>query len=143
MVEGLNSLRRKLTVSIPYRVLQRTRAAMEKGAGEIVDMARSLAPVLSDHVPRRKVGALRDSIGWTWGDAPKGSIVLAQSASVDGLRITIYAGDNEAFYARWVEFGTQKMAPSPFFFPSYRTLRKRVKGRITREMRKAMREGAK
>ncbi|ASY56488.1 HK97-gp10 family putative phage morphogenesis protein [Sinorhizobium sp. CCBAU 05631] len=143
MVEGLDSLKRKLTLAIPYRVRQRTRAAMEKGAGEIVAMAKSLAPVLSEHDPRRKAGALRDSIGWTWGDAPKGSIVLAQSASVDGERITIYAGDSEAFYARWVEFGTQKMPAIPFFFPSYRTLRKRVKGRITREMKKAIREGAK
>lgn len=143
MVEGLDSLRRKLTLAIPYRVRQRTRAAMEKGAGEIVAMAKALAPVLSEHDPRRKAGALRDSIGWTWGDAPKGAIVLAQSASFEGERITIYAGDSEAFYARWVEFGTQKMAAIPFFFPSYRALRKRVKGRITREMKKAIREGAK
>lgn len=143
MVEGLDSLRRKLTVTIPERVRRQTRLAMEKGAGEIVDMAKALAPVLSEHDPRRKAGALRDSIGWTWGDAPKGSIVLARSAASDGERITIYAGNDEAFYARWVEFGTQKMPAIPFFFPSYRALRKRVKGRITREMKKAIREGAK
>lgn len=136
MVLGLKSLNRKLTQTIPERVRIRTRAAMEKGADEIVAMAKSLVPVDS--------GDLRDSIGWTWGDAPKGSIVLASSApDRGGERITIYAGNDEAYYARWVEFGTQKNLPSPFFFPSYRALKRRVKGRITREMRKAIKEGSK
>ncbi|EKF39914.1 HK97 family phage protein [Nitratireductor indicus C115] len=136
MVLGLKSLNRKLTQTIPERVRIRTRAAMEKGADEIVAMAKSLVPVDS--------GDLRDSIGWTWADAPKGSIVLASSApDRGGERITIYAGNDEAYYARWVEFGTQKNLPSPFFFPSYRALKRRVKGRITREMRKAIKEGSK
>lgn len=117
---------------------------MEKGANEIVAMAKSLVPVDS--------GALRDSIGWTWGDAPEGSIQLGKvRASRDGDEaITIYAGtrnkslgDADAFYARFVEFGTQHMAPSPFFYPSYRMLKRRVKGRVTRSMKKAIREGAK
>lgn len=141
MVEGLDRLKRKLTVSIPGHVRERTRKAMEQGADEIVAMAKNLVPV--------DTGALRDSIGWTWGDAPEGAMVLASSRRVGGERITIFAGarnkslgDRDAFYARWVEFGTQKAYPRPFFFPSYRTLKRRVKGRITREMRKAIREGA-
>jgi len=144
MVQGLDRLRRKLTKTIPDRVRQRTRAAMEKGADEIVALAKSLVPVDS--------GALRDSIGWTWGDAPEGSITLGHvKASKDGDEaITIYAGtrnkrlgDKDAFYVRFVEFGTQNMAPHPFFYPAYRTLKRRVKGRITREMKKGIREGAK
>jgi len=136
MVQGLDRLRRKLTVTIPARVRERTRRAMEKGANEIVAMAKGFVPVDS--------GDLRDSIGWTWGDAPKGSITLATSAPTEGgERITIYAGNDEAYYARWVEFGTQKMAPHPFFFPAYRTLKRRVKSRITREIKKGIREGAK
>lgn len=136
MVDGLKSLKRKLTVSIPDRVRKAVRDAMEKSANEIVAMAKSLVPVSS--------GALRDSIGWTWGDAPAGSITLAQSAPTDGgERITIYAGDSAAFYARFVEFGTQNVPPHPFFYPSYRLNKKRAKGRITRAMRKAIREGAK
>jgi len=144
MVQGLDRLRRKLLKTIPDRVRQRTRAAMEKGADEIVALAKSLVPVDS--------GALRDSIGWTWGDAPEGSITLGHvKASKDGDEaITIYAGtrnkrlgDKDAFYVRFVEFGTQNMAPHPFFYPAYRTLKRRVKGRITREMKKGIREGAK
>lgn len=136
MVQGLDRLKRKLTVTIPARVRDRTRNAMEKGANEIVAMAKSFVPVDS--------GDLRDSIGWTWGDAPKGTITLASSKPTDGGdRITIYAGNDKAFYARFVEFGTQKMAPHPFFYPAYRTLKRRVKSRITREIKKGIREGAK
>lgn len=108
---------------------------MAKGAGEIVAMAKGLAPVDD--------GTLRDSIGWTWGDAPKGAITLATSAATDGgLRITIYAGNSEAYYARFVEFGTQKMKPIPYFFPSYRALKTRTERRISREMKKAIKQGA-
>lgn len=137
MVQGLESLKRKLTRTIPDRVRQRTRLAMEKGADEIVAMAKGLVPVGA-------TGDLKASIGWTWGDAPKGSITLASSKPVgNGERITIYAGNSEAYYARWVEFGTSKATPHPYFYPSYRTLKRRVKSRITREMKKAIKEGAK
>lgn len=141
MVQGLDRLRRKLTVTIPARVRDRTRKAMEKGANELVAMMKSFAPVDD--------GDLRDSISWTWGDAPKGSMVLARSDATDGgERITVYAGGTnsrgvDVYWHFWQEFGTQHHAPSPFFFPSYRTLRRRIKSRITREMKKAIREGAK
>lgn len=144
MVQGLDRLKRKLTVTIPARVRERTRAAMEKGADEIVAMAKNLVPV--------DTGALRDSIGWTWGDAPEGAMVLAQSVKTEaGERITIYAGNKQTLVgaraqfqlARLQEFGTHKMAPRPFFYPAYRTLKRRVKSRINREMKKAIREGAK
>lgn len=119
---------------MPAHVEAAARRAMEKGAKELVAAMKRMVPVDS--------GDLRDSIGWTWGSAPKGSRVLAESASDSrGLKITVYAGNNEAFYARWVEFGTSKSAAHPFFFPAYRSLRKRIKSRITREMRKAIKAG--
>ncbi len=45
MVQGLDRLKRKLTVTIPARVRDRTRKAMEKGANELVAMMKNLAPV--------------------------------------------------------------------------------------------------
>lgn len=133
MVQGISALNKKLTVTIPAKVEATTRKAMEKSAQELVDMMKRLVPVDS--------GDLRDSIGWTWGDAPKGSFTILKAsggAAYSGLRIVVYAGNREAFYARWQEFGTQKQAAQPFFFPSYRTLRRRIKSRITREMKKAI-----
>ncbi len=115
-------LNRKLA-RLPQVAKQEIRKALAKSADEIVALARNLAPVDS--------GALRRSIGWTWGAAPKGSVSLA-SASVGALTLTIFAGNDEVFWARWQEFGTQHHAAHPFFFVSYRALRKRAKSRISR-----------
>ena len=84
------------------------------------------------------------------------------------MTVVITAGNNAVRYAHLVEFGTQKHtitaknAPalhlnggifveevehpgaqaSPFFYPAYRTLRKRMKSRISREVRKGIKEGS-
>lgn len=92
-------------------------------------------------------GDLKDSIGWTWGRAPKGSIQIAVVGQGD-MTITIYAGNEKAFYARFVEFGTAPhkaggkfkgadhpgTRKQPFFYPSYRAHRKAVR----RDVRKAI-----
>ena len=141
LARGLSRLRRKFKHTIPDTVRKLTRDAMKKGAVEIVAQMKAFAPVDG--------GALRDSIGWTWGDAPKGALTLARSRSVRGDVITIYAGtrdkglgDMDAFYARWIEFGTQKMMPRPFFYVSYRLLRRRVKSRVTRAVTKGVKQAA-
>lgn len=164
MVEGLARLTRKLRQKIPEHVERATVAAMETGAEELVSLMRSLAP--------KQSGDLARSIGWTWGEAPKGAMALGKMRGRGGKGkkyITIYAGGGDAYYARFIEFGTQphtikaKNSPAlhlhgdifveevshpgssaqPFFYPAYRALRRRVRGRITRQMRKAIREGAK
>lgn len=126
-VQGLEKLRAKMR-ALPDAVRGEIRAAMERGANEIVALAKTLVPV--------DQGDLRDSIGWTWGDAPTGSMALAQGGTAD-MRLTIYAGDSQAFYARWVEFGTARMSAQPFFFPAYRALRRRVRSRVARAVNKA------
>lgn len=122
---------KKRLEAIPVAVRAAIKPAMEKSAQEIVALAKALCPVND--------GDLRDSIGWTWGDAPEGSIVLAASEGA-ALRITIYAGDDEAFYARWVEFGTSHSLPEAFFIPAYRLNKKRAANRIKRAISKAVRE---
>lgn len=139
-VEGLSKLQQRLR-ALPIQLRAAARAALEKNANEIVAMMKRLAPVES--------GALRDSIGWTWGRAPKGSMTVgtvADSEDAD-LRITVYAGtrdkslgDRDAFYAFFQEFGTKQMPANPFFWPSVRANRQRAKSRVSREVRKAARE---
>ncbi|NMG39888.1 HK97 gp10 family phage protein [Chelativorans sp. ZYF759] len=139
-VQGLDRLKRKLTQSIPQRAKAVTRQAMEKSAEEIVKSMRQLVPV--------KTGRLRDSIGWTWGDAPEGAVVVGSSAPVGAgtMKITIYAGIrgnnnyDQGFYVRFIEFGTQAMAAQPFFFPAYRLNKKRSANRIKRAIRKGVKE---
>lgn len=136
--------------------------AMEEGAADVVAEMKRLAPEIS--------GDLRDSINWTWGDVPEGSFVIDEIRSGKNqgdqyatLRIKIYAGSKEAFYARWVEFGTAphslaetadisrnkrqgegEMHPGatarPFFFPGWKKMRPKFRARIRAAVRKAIKE---
>lgn len=135
-VMGIAKLRKKLEALVSVG-RDEIRRAMETSADEIVALAKNLVPV--------DKGDLKDSIGWTWGKAPKGAMTLGtvQTNEVDSeFTITIYAGNSEAYYARWVEFGTQKMAAQPYFYPSYRALRRRSKSRVTRAVTKAIKKVA-
>ncbi len=129
------------------------KAALTQNAVEITDMQKRLAPVDS--------GDLRNSIGYTFGE------YRAANANVRGvsgggggdpdLSVTIHAGDEKAFYARWLEFGVSKswtiggkfegaahpgFSAEPYFFPAWRALKRRSKSRLTRAMRKAIKEAA-
>lgn len=146
-IKGVDRLRRKLA-QLPEAAKAAIRIAMEKAGDDMVAMARNLVPVSS--------GDLRDSIGWTWGEPPKGSIRIA---TVKGrgrgrdLTLTVFAGNDKAYYARWIEFGTAAhangglyggsehpgTAARPFFFVSFRATRKRAK----RTINKAIRDSAK
>ncbi len=138
-ITNLDRLNRKLK-QLPAVARELIRAEMAKAADEIVGMMKRLAPVLVVPVKDRRSGALRDSIGWTWGAAPKGSVVVASVAGKsDDMRITIYAGNAEAFYARWVEFGTQNMRAHPYFYVSWRANKRRT----VRRLGKAVRDAAK
>ena len=136
-VEGLSNLQRRFH-ALPAAVQKAVRETMERNADEIVDMMKRLAPVES--------GALRDSIGWTWGAAPKGSMSLGTvgASPASPIAITIYAGTRDkalggrdAFYARFQEYGTKNMPANPFFWPSIRTNRTRGRSRLSRNARKA------
>ncbi len=109
------------------------RAEMGKVADQVVEMMKRLVPV--------EDGVLRESIGWTWGKAPKGAGIVAKVKSKmgDDLTITIYAGSVEAYYARWQEFGTQDLPAQPYFYVSWRASRKDA----VRQVRKASRQAAK
>lgn len=112
---------------------------MEEGAAEIVAEMKRLAPVES--------GKLRDSINWTWGDVPAGSFTIADIRSGNNageqyatLRIKIYAGSREAYYARWQEFGTKSQPAQPFFHVTWRKEKANFRKRIRTAVRKAIKE---
>ncbi len=146
---GLAKLQRKLQ-RMPEVAKARIQTAMEEGANEIVAMMKSLVAIDS--------GELRDSIGWTWGKKPKYAQALAtvKSSLAGDLTLTIYAGNAKVRYAHLVEFATRAhqnggqfpgtihpgTAAQPFFFTSFRALRKRTKSRITRAVNKAAKEVA-
>lgn len=140
--------RRKLR-ALPPIAERRIRAAMEQSADQTVQLMKALAPVDD--------GDLQMSISWTWGDAPEGSLKIGQIKSREGnLRITIYAGGGEAYYARFVEFGTSPfisggkfagaanpgVKAQPFFYVGFRATRRSAKSRISRAITAAAKEVA-
>jgi len=141
-ITNLDRLNRKFK-RFPIIARELIRAEMAKCADDIVGMMKRLAPVLAVPVKDRRPGALRDSIGWTWGAAPKGSVVIATvSGKSDDMTITIYAGDAEAYWARWVEFGTQNMRAQPYFYVSWRANKRRTVRRLGKAVRNAAKKVA-
>lgn len=132
-VEGLDALRRRWG-AIPGAVREAVSAEMEVIAAALVTDMQKLAP-------KGDTLALVESIRWTWGDAPKGSMVIGRvgRGEYGALRITIYAGGGDAFYARFHEYGTVKMAAQPFFFVVWRARRRWVRSRLTRAINRAIR----
>lgn len=161
-VRGVRDLERRFA-KVPKTVRAATKKALKKNAEELTAAQRHLAPV--------KSGALKRSIGYTFGVyRPANSNVRGVSATGPqadpDLSVTIHAGDDKAYYAAMVEFGTVDheikphkapalrlhgnrfvervdhpgAKPTPFFYPPYRAMRKRIKNRTTRAMRKAIRE---
>lgn len=146
-LKGIRQLSRKLA-RMPGPVRDASRQTLEAGAIQIVEMMKSLVPV--------NTGRLKESIGWTWGKAPKGAFAFATAVDTEGFTLTIFAGDETAFYARWVEFGTAPHEQAgthpgaqhpgtraqPFFFPAYRANRKKIKSNVTRAVNKALKQVA-
>ncbi|OWJ78419.1 HK97-gp10 family putative phage morphogenesis protein [Haematobacter genomosp. 1] len=144
MVEGLEKLRARFR-ALPRAVQEAATQTLEQNANEIVAMMRRLVP--------KDSGRLAASIGWTWGDAPEGSISVGSVAgSPDSeRRITIYAGSAQTMVtnsrgmkfqlAKLQEFGTKKMPANPFFYHAIRVKRKegrkRMSARISRAAKKA------
>ncbi|MEZ0169927.1 HK97-gp10 family putative phage morphogenesis protein [Microvirga sp. TS319] len=135
--------------ALPQRARAAIKPAVEQGAAEIIAMQKSLVP--------KETGALERSIQAVRGDVNRR--VGLSTGDVKGdpdLTVAIVAGDETAYYARWVEFGTAPhinggkfkgsqnpgMRAQPFFYGPVRALRRRVKSRITRATRKAAREVA-
>jgi len=133
-VQGLDAFNRRFK-AIPRKVREAMRYALEREAHDIVEDMFNLAP-------QGDTLRLAGSIGWTWGDAPAGTITVGHVGGREygTLRITIFAGGDDAFYARFHEFGTRFMTANPFFFPVWRARRKRTRNRLKRALNKAIKE---
>lgn len=125
---------------VPAVAVDAARVAMEEGAQEIVEAMRAAAPA-------PKTGALRDSIGWTWGDLPPGTFMIDEIRTGKNageqyatLRIKIYAGAGDGFYARFHEFGTKdgKTPARPFFYPTWKAKKAQMKRDIHKRVRAAI-----
>ncbi len=129
-------LLKKLSKMAPH-AREELAEANDKSAFEMRSLAQQFAPV--------RTGSLVAGIQVRLGgevDQRSGTPVPAGAAMVVA----------DAYHSRWIEFGTSPhvqggvfagtMHPGtiaqPFFFPAYRVMRKRHKGRASRALRKAM-----
>ena len=120
-----------------------------KSAREMAQMARSLVPV--------RTGALRESIAVT---PPGGSPPRYSQGSLPRVpegAWAISAGNERVRYAHLIEFGTEAhitggrpagtahpgTRAQPFFWPSYRVMARRHKGRASRALSKAIKAAGK
>lgn len=152
-VKGMSTVNATLGRLTEGKSVERLTRAMNKGGEEIADTARSLVPI-DDGVLRASIG--HEIVPVSRVSKKTGDLNLAAA-------VHVYAGDDRAFYAKWVEFGTPPHSTSkgltlkkesgraagkghpgararPFFFPAYRIVKKRVRNRIKRELRKLVKE---
>lgn len=118
---GFGAAKKRLSkkmAAVPKDVRKALRAQNKANARELVDVMRSLAP-LQD-------GALVTSIK---RKDVSNSTKIAERVS---------AGNREAFYASWVEFGHGDTPAHPFFWPAYRLKRRAFKSRMSRAAKKAI-----
>lgn len=150
-VTGRERLLAKMA-ALPVEIRKEIGAAVKAGANDIVSLQKRLAP--------KRTGALAASIVATSGKAaPKYSTFKGKGGGGESdpdLSVTISAGNAQVRYAHLVEFSTAPhlaggkyegaqhpgTEAQPFFFPAYRALKRKVKGRITRATKKAVRRHA-
>lgn len=126
---------------LPRRVKEEIRSAIAQSADEITDAIRRAVP---EHTKR-----LKRSIIWREGRLSKGGT----GRGIDGDFVaTIHVAKEARFYAHLVEFGTAphkqggKFAgtmhpgtpPQPYFYPTVRAYKRRVRARIKRAIKKAI-----
>ena len=140
--------------AVPEKMRQQVDEALSKSADEMVSAMKAAAP--------RRSGELRDSIKKTKLDE-EGRIAYRVGAGEKYGHATTGRKWGRGWYIRFVEFGT-KAKPSeaprqdrryrrtavltkakrghagtraqPFFWPTYRKFKSRIRGRVTRALRK-------
>lgn len=137
--------------ALPDHIRAALKPALIKSADEHVAQMKRLAP--------RDSGALEKSIQRKAGTVTQtNSRVRGVGGDVKGdpdLTQNVVAGDDEAWYARLVEFGVGPstgdatgngargpIPAQPFFYPTVRSLRKRTQRRIARVTKKAVKDAA-
>lgn len=119
--------------AIPKAVREGVKPALMKSAEEMAASMRLLAP--------EDEGDLKESIAVTGPgektppySQPGGSRVVPENAAA------ITAGNSDVRYPHLVEYGTSQTPAQGFFWPGYRTNKKRAGNRIKRAMSKAVKD---
>jgi HK97 gp10 family phage protein len=101
----------------------------DEAISELNRQADGLVDAMKRVVARGKTAHLAESIRKVQG--PKPTIVRIVAGGVSTRQQSVHSNFD---YARAVEFGTRKMHAEPFFFPTYRLLRKKMRSSMKRKI---------
>ncbi|WP_366142318.1 HK97-gp10 family putative phage morphogenesis protein [uncultured Roseibium sp.] len=150
-IRNLDLMLRKLKRVAP-NADQELDAALEKSANEYVGLVKPALPFksgqLRDSVRAERVSGFArfDNVKTKGGKSAKSVRRYGQRRTVTETRLVsaeVSYGIWAAFHWTFQEFGTIHQAARPVFFPIYRLLRKRIKGRANRALRKAVKDALK
>lgn len=118
-----------------YQALRKSVPMLDQELREALeDLAVNFIAAAAAAAPKDK-GDLVESLRWQWSrntqNDPNRSPVIVMMAGADEL-------DKDGFHASFIEHGTTKMARQPFFFPTWRIHRRKLRGRVTRAMSRAL-----
>jgi HK97 gp10 family phage protein len=162
---GVDKLKRKLR-TIPQIAREEIHGALQQSAAEMVATAKSFAPVKSGDLSN-SIGYTFGKYTQENSNV-RGVGVTGTKLNDPDLTVTIHAGDAKALYAAFVEFGTAShtikprrpggllnvfgrmitkvehpgATARPFFFPAWRLVKKKAKGRVSRATSKAAKKVA-
>ena len=120
---------RKLTIDMQRQVFNDAVAELNASADSLVTTMKSVVK----HGP---TGNLGNSIRKQAGSKPTIVRVMAGGAST-----TRKGGGGKPYdYARAVEFGTVHMTAEPFFFPTFRLMRKAMRSSMRRKITKRIKQ---
>jgi HK97 gp10 family phage protein len=119
---------RRLTVDMQ-------RAVYNDAVTELDVQASGLVTRMKSVVKHGPTGHLAESIRKQAGKTPTIVRVMA-----GGEATTTGHGSKSYDYARAVEFGTQKMTAEPFFFPTFRLMRKTMRSSMRRKITKRIKQ---
>ena len=110
------------------------KAAAEEMRGAVYDQARRLSAAQASAVHQDK-GNLRASHRVEEGNHP-----LQAKVKAGGPLTTVEYGGTSYDYANANEFGTEKMAARPAFWPTYRLMKKSIRAAIQRNAIKGLKK---
>jgi HK97 gp10 family phage protein len=117
---------RKLTVDMQRQVYNDAVAELDATSTTLVTMMKNVVK----HGP---TGNLANSIRKEPGKVP--TVVRVKAG---GESTTVGHAGKAYDYARAVEFGTTRMTAEPFFFPTFRLMRKRMRSSMRRKITKTI-----
>ena len=119
---------RKLTVDMQREIFN-------DAVAELHSQADALLGVMKGSVPKGPTSNLANSLRQEQGK--KETVVVIRAG---GSSTTVGSGGRSYDYARAVEFGARNIPAQPFFFPSYRLMRKTIRSAMRRKITKRIKQ---